>query len=543
MFCTKCGVDYEEGDNFCRNCRAPLRKIADRSDALPNVTLPPRSIAKTPPEAAKFNPLDFIRQPGNTFMAVNLVGGQILAGRYQILGNSPLGVGGMSQVWKVNDTQINHQFALKLLLPDLGNHPLAVEAMRNEAALSLRLNHPNICRLHTFHSEPTTSFLIMELISGRTLLEMIHESPNRRMNLADIILVFEKVASAIDFAHGQDPPILHRDIKPANIMVDNQGQVKVTDFGIACELHNTMTRITGRSSTGTLLYMSPEQLNGERFTVASDIYSLAATLYECLAGHTPFHSGDIKYQIIHKQPPSLIGLGVEISALQEQAILKALSKAPADRFSSCSEFIQHVKESSQININTSVTLAKILEEQFSNIGPLSPLESAGLMIQITKIVSEAHARPIPFIYGDIRPENIVVTNYHDLILLRELKSEQIFSLAECEIQESNRNRHVHREHCPYVSPQIKKGYEPNESDDLFALGVIWHELLTGKNTFDTDLGHRFKRNLVKQKLDEAQIAIITDCLAPDDRNRIDDTNLLLERIGTAYAKKISSLSI
>lgn len=182
----------------------------------------------------------------------------------------------------------------------------------------------------------------MELIPGRTLEQVLNEKPERRMKMEEVIPIFEKVAAALDFAHGQTPPILHRDIKPANIMVDEKDLVKVMDFGIACELHATMTRVTGRVSVGTLLYMSPQQVRGGKLSPASDVYSLAASVYECMAGHPPFHSGSVEYQIINETPPSLREIGLDIATHADEAILKALSKQPEERFASCRELMMAV---------------------------------------------------------------------------------------------------------------------------------------------------------------------------------------------------------
>jgi F-box protein 11 len=341
MHCTKCGQQNEDGDQFCGSCGTKLRVNSQRSINLDNATIPPASEKHIPVSFDRSDPSDLIRQKGNTFMYVPIQPGVILAGRYKIM--DFIGSGGMAQVWKAHDNTLDIPVAIKALPPEAVKNPVFKSAMKREAQLSIRLSHPHIGRLLTYEDDGKISFLAMEFVDGVTLEQMIHQSSEQRIQLETLIPIFERVASAIDFAHSQSPPILHRDIKPANIIVKPQGAVKVVDFGIACELHNTMTRMTGRASAGTLLYMSPEQIRGTRLTVASDIYSLAATLYECLAGHPPFHAGSIEYQIINELPVGLRELQVDISETQDHAILKGLSKKPEDRFQSCGEFLRSLK--------------------------------------------------------------------------------------------------------------------------------------------------------------------------------------------------------
>jgi len=342
MHCTKCGQQNEDGDQFCGSCGTKLRVNSQRSINLDNATIPPASEKHIPVSFDRSDPSDLIRQKGNTFMYVPIQPGVILAGRYKIM--DFIGSGGMAQVWKAHDNTLDIPVAIKALPPEAVKNPVFKSAMKREAQLSIRLSHPHIGRLLTYEDDGKISFLAMEFVDGVTLEQMMHESSEQRIQLETLIPIFERVASAIDFAHSQSPPILHRDIKPANIMVEPKGGVKIVDFGIACELHNTMTRMTGRASAGTLLYMSPEQIRGTRLTVASDIYSLAATLYECLAGHPPFHAGSIEYQIINELPVGLRELQIDISGTQDQAILKGLSKKTEDRFQSCSEFLIALKD-------------------------------------------------------------------------------------------------------------------------------------------------------------------------------------------------------
>ena len=263
--------------------------------------------------------------PGATVAAEALWPEKVLAGRYRI--RERLGAGGMGEVWKAEDSELGLAVAVKVLPPVLLSNSRSIEALKREAALSLRLTHPNICRLYNFHADGDVKFLVMEYIDGRTLEGVLDEKAGRRMGLDELLPVAGQVAEALDYAHSQNPPILHRDVKPSNIMVTEDGRAKLMDFGIARELKESMTRVTGRETSGTLLYMSPEQFSGRTPTPASDVYSLAATLYECLSGHPPFYQGAIGHQLLHLPPGPVEGLSLEVN----DALLAGLAKEPSDR--------------------------------------------------------------------------------------------------------------------------------------------------------------------------------------------------------------------
>jgi formylglycine-generating enzyme required for sulfatase activity len=169
--------------------------------------------------------------------------------------------------------------------------------------------------------------------------------------LEEALPLFSQVALALDYAHSRETPVLHRDIKPSNIMVGEKGEVKVLDFGIACEIRETMTRFTGRASPGTLLYMSPEQVKGQKLGPATDLYSLAVTLYESLCGEQPFVAGSIEYQIIHELPRSIIERGVTISQSVENALLSGLSKEASSRPKTCGGFVQLLQSEVKIPVD------------------------------------------------------------------------------------------------------------------------------------------------------------------------------------------------
>jgi formylglycine-generating enzyme required for sulfatase activity/serine/threonine protein kinase len=267
-----------------------------------------------------------------TIRAVEILPGKLLAGRYEIL--EKLGSGGMGQVWKARDGELDIEVAIKVLPPDLAASESSIRALKREAAVSLRLTHRNICRLYNFRADGEIKFLVMEYIPGQTLERILEDRDSRRIPLNELLPLAEQIAEALDYAHCLNPPILHRDVKPSNIMMlippaepTGTRLVKVLDFGIARELKDSMTRVTGQETSGTLVYMSPEQYAGKAPTPAGDVYSFAATLYECLSGRPPFFRGAISHQILNMEPSPIEGMPEHVN----RALLAGLAKAPADR--------------------------------------------------------------------------------------------------------------------------------------------------------------------------------------------------------------------
>jgi len=264
----------------------------------------------------------------DTISAASIGPGQLLAGRYRI--EEKLGSGGMGQVWKALDTELSDMaVAIKVLPPMLAGNARSVEALRHEAAISLKLTHPHICRLHTFQSEGEVKFLVMECIEGRTLEQILAERADHKMTWEELKPIAQQIGEALDYAHGQRPPVLHRDIKPSNIMVTGEGEGKLLDFGVAREIRDSVTLLTGRQETsGTILYMSPEQFRGERLDGRSDVYSFCTVLYECLAGESFVKpGGSVAWQIQEKAFEPIGGVPDEANA----TLSRGLSKVPAAR--------------------------------------------------------------------------------------------------------------------------------------------------------------------------------------------------------------------
>ena len=257
----------------------------------------------------------------------------LLAGRYRVVRR--LGAGGMGEVHLVEDLKLDgRHFAVKLLPSFLAANKRAIAGLKREALHAMELSHSHIVTVRGFEEMDTGQpFLVMDYVDGQTLEEILLE--HERMSEAEVTRIFGPIAEALDYAHGRG--VIHRDVKPSNIMIRQDGTPLIMDFGIAREAKETSTLVTGRESTsGTLPYMSPEQLRGKKPEASQDIYSLAATMWECLAGEPPFSRGDLRHQIetVEPDPPSeLDGIGFA------ESLIQGLSKAPEDRPESCSALL------------------------------------------------------------------------------------------------------------------------------------------------------------------------------------------------------------
>ena len=219
---------------------------------------------------------------------------------------------------------------LKMLPPALSRNRHAIEEIKQEARISMSLNHPNIVKLHQFESTPEYTFLVMEYVDGPSLSDIVDKKG--RIPLEETIVYARGACAALDYAHSEG--IVHRDIKPANFLVDSGNTVKLTDFGIAQKVRKALSKITQKQVMGTIPYMSPEHLMGRKIDYRSDIYSLGAVVHELLSGVPPFFSGNIEAQIMLRIPEPIIGIPGHVN----DTILRALSKSPARRWSSAADF-------------------------------------------------------------------------------------------------------------------------------------------------------------------------------------------------------------
>ena len=257
--------------------------------------------------------------------------GTLLANRYRIV--RQLGQGGMGSVWLAEDTQLdNKPFAIKMLPSVLVSNKRAYNQLKSEALVAMKLTHTNIVTLRAFEENNGNPFLVMDYIDGQTLDDYLAEKG--KLSEDETIKLLMPIALALDYAHGEG--VVHRDVKPANILIRKDGHPYILDFGIAREIQETMTRVTGKLSSGTLLYMSPEQLHGAAPKKEQDIYSFAAMVYECLSGNPPFIRGQIEYQIDNDTPEPLADcISAGTSKSIAESVVSGLAKKPEDRPLTC----------------------------------------------------------------------------------------------------------------------------------------------------------------------------------------------------------------
>ena len=268
--------------------------------------------------------------------------GQKLFGRYTL--TRILGRGGMGIVWLARDEELEREVALKFL-PDLMIQDRAVfEQLKHETKRSLELTHPHIVRIYDFIHDERSGCISMEFVDGETLASLRCNQPQQVFESSELSAWTSQICDALEYAHNR-ARIIHRDLKPANLMVNQRDEVKVSDFGIARSLSDSVSRLTmeqGRS--GTLVYMSPQQLDGERGTHLDDIYSLGATLYDLLTSKPPFYSGNIDRQIHERAAPSMTERRREFNVepalvppIWEETVAACLAKDPAKRPQSAAE--------------------------------------------------------------------------------------------------------------------------------------------------------------------------------------------------------------
>ena len=337
--CPSCHTEYDcEPGRYRCNCGAEFTVPPDSMFApgAPDVTIAPRHTHSQ--SSREVNDVTMPgkrdRKPDGRFEA-----GDLILGRYKVL--SELGQGGMGVVYKCFDETAGIKIALKALPPELSHNTLEMEDIRENFQLVSRLAHPNIAIYKQLEKDNSNGnyYLIMECVEGDDLRHWIRRKrKDGPLTITSILPVIHQVAIALDYAHEQK--IIHRDIKPGNIMIDSEGHVKILDFGLAAQIHTSMTRVSMayHGTSGTAPYMAPEQWEGYEQGAAADQYALAVMTYEILAGHLPFESADVSVlrEAVLKGTAKPIQ---DIPKYTQTAISRAMSKAASDRFKTCGDFV------------------------------------------------------------------------------------------------------------------------------------------------------------------------------------------------------------
>ena len=268
-----------------------------------------------------------------------MIGTQIQ--NYRII--SSLGEGGMGKVFKAFDIKLERYVAIKFLSPNLLSDHLFLERFRNEGKNHAKLSHPNIVMVYGFLEYRDLMGLIIEYVEGITIENLILKY--KRLNLIYSLKIIRQILIALEYAHSKG--LIHRDIKPSNIIIDKNGVAKLMDFGISKSLDSKTDLTTQGRNIGTILYMSPEQINNQQTTPKTDLYSLAITLYEMISGNPPYlYDNDFKIYNAHlnQKPPRLSARFQDIPDDVDELILSAMNKSASNNFSSAIEFRKAVEE-------------------------------------------------------------------------------------------------------------------------------------------------------------------------------------------------------
>jgi serine/threonine protein kinase len=259
---------------------------------------------------------------------------------YKIL--EVLGRGGMGVVFKALDESLDKIVALKMIDPFLARDENFVKRFKTEAKALARLENPNIVRVHALRKTEFGFFMVMEFVDAKSVSHWIQDKGP--FNLKDTMSITKQLLNVFDHAHKAG--VIHRDIKPSNIMLSEDGNVKVLDFGLAKVIrkHGAASTVT-QTKAGSLYYMSPEQIKGlKNVDKRSDLYSLGMTIYEMVAGRTPFDKTDsdftIQKKIVDGNIPSPVKFGSDIPKQFVKLILKAINKEPDKRFQSADEMLK-----------------------------------------------------------------------------------------------------------------------------------------------------------------------------------------------------------
>lgn len=269
---------------------------------------------------------------------------KVISGRYQL--TKLIGSGGMADVYVAHDSVLGRKVAIKVLNEELAANKKFSQRFKQEAKSASSMDHPNIVQVldagETTETDEngvkhTYAFLVMEYVDGLELSKLVARGP---LKVPEAIRVTKELLSAVEFAHNKG--IVHRDIKPDNIMLTRAGKVKVLDFGIARAVAETFDDIaTTTSILGTAAYFSPEQAQGQKVDIRTDIYAIGIVLFEMLTGKIPF-TGDtavaVAHQHIHAHPPAPSSINPKVSLALDQVVFTALAKDKADRFQTTAEF-------------------------------------------------------------------------------------------------------------------------------------------------------------------------------------------------------------
>ncbi len=314
--CVKCHTPLPVDGRFCSHCGTPSGEMAHVCPADPTDELRQR-LART------------------------------LAGRYEI--TRLLGRGGMAVVFLAEDLALERQVAIKVLPPEMAHDTKLIPRFQQEAKTAAKLDHPNIIPIYRVESEAGLVYFVMKYVTGRSLEQLLEDGP-LPINLARRVL--REAALALGHAHQRR--IVHRDVKPANIMMEADGRVMLTDFGISKAVQGA-SQLTGTGTIiGTPHYMAPEQAKGLEVDGRADQYALAIVGHQILTGKQPFDGSahSILYKQVFELPPPVLASRPDVPRDISAALERALSKDPEQRFATMEEFAAALGEKRSSSANT-----------------------------------------------------------------------------------------------------------------------------------------------------------------------------------------------
>lgn len=309
---------------------------------------------------------------------------QTLNGRYRIIGS--LGEGGMADVYLAHDLILNRNVAVKLLRFDLQNDDKTIQRFQREALSTTELVHPNIVSVYDVGTDNGLHYLVMEYVDGTDLKQYI--KTHFPIPYQQVVDIMEQILSGVATAHAHD--IIHRDLKPQNVLMDKNGNAKISDFGVAlAQEEQTLTQTN--AVVGSVHYLSPEQARGHLATKRSDIYSLGIILYEMLTGRVPFEGENaVSIAIKHyqNQIPYVRDFDPRIPQALENVVLKATAKNPFDRYNNVTEMAT--------DLSTALSVKRADEKRFvapsvtdqTIIADASAFESASKDVAEIKAISQ-----------------------------------------------------------------------------------------------------------------------------------------------------------
>ena len=361
-------------------------------------------------------------------------------GPYEI--QSPLGAGGMGEVYRARDVRLDRTVAVKVLASHLSSSPELKQRMEREARAISSLNHPNICHLYDIGSQDGTDYLVMEFLEGETLAERLRKGP---LPLSEILKIGSAVAEALAVAHRQG--IVHRDLKPGNIML-TKGGAKLMDFGLAksgagggasspplLSAAQTMSQAspvspltTAGSLIGTIQYMSPEQIEGKEADARSDVFALGTVLYEMVTGARPFEGKSqisVASAILETEPQSISAVQPLTPPTLEHIVSACLAKNPDDRFQAAQDIVLQLKW-----ITQSGTTFKPTEKKENSREKWAWLIAGGLALMLIAVLllwraskgaeqTTYFSAPLPFAARDVA----VSPNGHTVAIAGRRESE------------------------------------------------------------------------------------------------------------------------